>query len=126
MKVLDNNFLEVLKNEGVVSIVTMNETEPHIANTWNSFVQISKEGSILIPAAGMQATEKNVGLNNKIKIALGSKEVVGFNNYQGCGFLIEGTASFVDSGANFDFMKEKFSFISRVLEVEIKSITQKI
>lgn len=126
MKILEDNFLEVLRNEGVVSIVSMNETEPHIANTWNSFVQISEEGNILIPAAGMQATEKNVGLNNKIKIALGSKEVMGFNNYQGCGFLIEGTASFINSGANFNFMKEKFPFISRVLELEINSIQQKI
>ena len=126
MKVLEDKFLEVLKNEGVVSIVTMNETEPHIVNTWNSYVQVSKEGFILIPAAGMRATEKNICINNKVKISIGSKEVIGFNNYQGCGFIIEGTASFVDSGANYDFMKEKFTFISRVLEIEIISIKQKI
>lgn len=126
MKILDDNFLSVLNNEGVVTIVSMGETEPHIANTWNSFIHITNDERLLIPAAGMQSTEKNIKTNNKVKLAIGSKEVIGFNNYQGCGFLIEGKASFIDSGIDYEFMKEKFSFISRVLEIKISSIKQKI
>jgi len=52
--------------------------------------------------------------------------VMGFKDYQGTGFIIEGTASYLESGEVFDQMKEKFSFLTRVLDVTVSSITQKI
>lgn len=72
----------------------------------------------------MRKTEKNVNLNNKVKIALGSKEVTGYNNYQGTGFVIEGTAKYLESGSDYNMMKEKFSFLTRVLEITITSAKQ--
>ena len=71
----------------------------------------------------MRRTQKNVEQNSKIKLTLGSKEVMGYN-YPGTGFLIEGTAKFIESGSDFDMMKDKFSFLSRVLEVTVTSIKQ--
>jgi len=61
---------------------------------------------------------------NKIKMALGSKEVLGYNDYQGTGFVVEGTAKYLESGAEFDMMKEKFSFLTRVLEITVSSTKQ--
>ena len=58
-----------------------------------------------------------------MKITLGSKEVMGYN-YPGTGFLIEGNAKFIETGLDFDMMKEKFSFLSRVLEITVTSIKQ--
>ena len=58
----------------------------------------------------MRRTEKNVNQNNKVKIALGSKEVLGYKDYQGTGFVLEGTAKYLESGSDFDMMKQKFSF----------------
>ena len=74
---LTENFYEVLKNEGVVSIVSWGIDEPHIVNTWNSYLVVTEDERILIPAYAMRRTEKNVGVNNKVKIALGSREVLG-------------------------------------------------
>lgn len=42
----------------------------------------------------------------------------------GTGFLIEGTAKFIKSGSEFDIMKEKFSFLNRVLEITVTSAKQ--
>ena len=72
----------------------------------------------------MRRTEKNVGVNNKVKLALGSREVLGYNDYQGTGFVVEGTAAYLESGPEFDMMKEKFSFLTRVLEVTVTSAKQ--
>jgi hypothetical protein len=94
-KMLTEKFHDILKHEGVVSIVSWGKEEPHIANTWNSFLVITPDERILIPAAGMNKTEKNIDLNNQVKIALGSKEVIGYNDYQGTGFVVEGTAKFL-------------------------------
>ncbi len=121
---LTENFYEVLKNEGVVSIVSWGIDEPHIVNTWNSYLVVTPDERILIPAYAMRRTEKNVNVNNKIKLALGSREVMGYNDYQGTGFVVEGTAKYIESGAEFDMMKEKFSFLTRVLEVTVTSAKQ--
>jgi len=121
---LTENFYEVLKNEGVVSIVSWGIDEPHIVNTWNSYLVVTPDERILIPAYAMRRTEKNVDLNNKVKLALGSKEVLGYNDYQGTGFVVEGTAKYIESGSEFDKMKEKFSFLTRVLEITVTSIKQ--
>jgi lysophospholipid acyltransferase (LPLAT)-like uncharacterized protein len=121
---LTKNFYEVLKNEGVVSIVSWGKDEPHIVNTWNSYLVVTPDERILIPAYAMRRTEKNVELNNKIKMALGSREVLGYNDYQGTGFVVEGTAKYIESGPEFYMMKEKFSFLTRVLEITVTSAKQ--
>ncbi len=121
---LTEKFYEVLKNEGVVSIVSWGINEPHIVNTWNSYLIVTPDERILIPAYAMRRTEKNVGQNSKVKMALGSKEVLGYNDYQGTGFVVEGTAKYIESGSEFDMMKEKFSFLTRVLEITVTSAKQ--
>ena len=122
-EILSEKFFEVLKHEGVVSIVSWG-LETHVVNTWNSYLVVTADGRILIPAYGFRKTEKNVNVNNKVKITLGSKEVLGYKDYQGTGFVIEGTASYIASGPEFDMMKEKFSFLTRVFEVTVVSAKQ--
>lgn len=125
-KKFPEKFYDVLNHEGVVSIVSWGENEPHIVNTWNSYLVVTEDEHILIPAYGMRKTEKNVNVNNRVKLALGSKEVLGYKDYQGTGFVIEGTAGYLESGATYDMMKEKFSFLTRVVEVTVTSIKQTI
>jgi len=125
-KLLPPKFYDVLNHEGVVAIVSWGDGEPHVVNTWNSYLVVTEDEHILIPAYGMRKTEKNVNINNRLKLTLGSKDVIGFQNYQGTGFLIEGTANYIESGDTYDTMKEKFSFLTRVLDVTISSVKQKI
>lgn len=117
-------FYEVLNHEGVVSITSWGEEEPHVTNTWNSYLVVTEDERILIPAAGLRSTEKDVNINNRVKVTFGSKEVLGFNDYQGTGFLVEGTARFIDSGLEFEMMREKFPFANRVLEITAISAKQ--
>ena len=120
---LSEKFLEVIKHEGVVSIMSWG-VEPHLVNTWNSYLVVTEDERILIPAYGFRKTQKNVEVNNKVKLSLGSKEVMGYNDYQGTGFLIDGTASYMESGEEYDMMKSKFSFLTRVLEITVDNAKQ--
>ncbi|MGD9556859.1 MAG: pyridoxamine 5'-phosphate oxidase family protein [Mangrovibacterium sp.] len=122
-KKLSEKFYEVLKYEGVVSIMTSG-IEPHLVNTWNSYIVVTDDERLLLPAYGFRKTGKNLEVNNQITISVGSKSVLGFKDYQGTGFIVKGTAGFIDSGAEFDMMKEKFSFLNRVLEVTVESARQ--
>lgn len=123
---LSDKFYDVLNNEGVVSIVTCSNNEAHVVNTWNSFLVVSEDGRILIPAYGFRKTEKNIEDNNSITLSLGSKNVVGYKDYQGTGFIVKGSANFITEGVEYDSMKEKFDFLNRVLEITVESSTQMI
>ena len=116
-------FLEVISKEGVVSIVSCANNEAHVANTWNSYLVRPSDGRLLIPAYAMRVTEKKTLQNSKVLLTVGSKEVQGFRS-PGAGFLIEGTAKFIASGPEYDMMKAKFSFLTRVLEVTVTSLKQ--
>jgi hypothetical protein len=121
----NDKFKEVISKEGVVSIVSCADGEAHIVNTWNSYLVLPDEGRILLPAWAMRKTEKKVDKNNNVLLTLGSKEVAGRMG-PGTGFLIKGTAKFISSGPEFDMMKDKFSFLTRVLEVTVSSVKQTI
>ena len=122
---LNERLLEVLSHpsDGEVAIVTQGIDGPHVVNTWNSYVNITPDGRLLIPAGRMNATEKNVEANPLVKLTVGNREVQGLN-YKGAGFLITGTAKFVKDGPEFNMMKEKFSWARAVLELTIDTAEQ--
>jgi hypothetical protein len=107
----------------VVAIATLGQDGPHMVNTWNSYIRITDDGRMLIPAGYMQRTEANLAFNNNVLITLGSSKVTGKIG-PGTGFLIKGTAAFVTSGPDFDVMKAKFAWARAVAAVTITSITQ--
>ncbi|MFV0379091.1 MAG: pyridoxamine 5'-phosphate oxidase family protein [Mangrovibacterium sp.] len=117
-KKLSEKFYDVLKYEGVVAIMTSG-IEPHMVNSWNSYIVVTDDERLLFPVYGYRKTGKNLQVNNNIVISLGSKEVLGYKDYQGTGFIVKGTASYIESGPEFEMMKEKFSFLNRVLEVKV-------
>ena len=122
---LNEKFLETISHEGVVSIVTWTTENVHIANTWNSYLTVISDDTFLIPAAWMKKTEENTKENNKVKLTLGSKEVMGTIG-MGAGFSIEGEASFLSSGTEYEMMKEKFPFLTQVLQIKVTSLKQTI
>jgi hypothetical protein len=91
---------EIMKKDGVVAIATLGPDGPH-----------------------MVKTETNITHNPNLLITLGSSKVEGLHG-AGAGFLIKGKAIFVTSGPDFDFMKEKFSWLRATLAVTIESATQ--
>ena len=114
---------EVLKHDGVVAIATLGQDGPHMVNTWISYIRISDDGRILIPAGYMHRTEANIAFNNNVLITLGSSKVTG-NHGPGAGFLIKGTAAFITSGPDFDLLKSKFEWLRATLAVTVDSATQ--
>ncbi len=120
---IPEKLLQVLKHEGVVAIVTKGEDAPHVVNTWNSYIQLTKDEHILIPVGGMLQTEANVEKNRDVLITLGAREVEGFRG-PGTGFLIKGTGFFLESGESFELLKGKFPWVRAVLDVSDISLTQ--
>ena len=60
---IPEKLLEILKTDGVVAIATLGKDGPHMVNTWNSYIRVSPEGRLLIPAGYMHKTEENISYN---------------------------------------------------------------
>jgi len=122
---VNEKLLEVISHpsDGIIAIVTQGKEEPHVVNSWNSYINITDDDKLLIPAGFMNITEKNLEDNNKVWLTIGNREVEG-KMYNGTGFFIEGTARLLKDGPEFEMMKEKFDWIRAALEITINSAVQ--
>jgi predicted pyridoxine 5'-phosphate oxidase superfamily flavin-nucleotide-binding protein len=120
---IPEKMLEVLKKDGVVAIATLGKDGPHMVNTWNSYIRITEDERLLIPAGYMHLTETNIATNNAVLVTLGSSKVPGKNG-PGTGFLIKGTAAFLTAGPDFEATKAIFKWARAALAVTINSVTQ--
>lgn len=121
--VIPEKMLDVLKQDGVAAIATLGQDGPHMVNTWNSYIRVTEDGRLLIPAGYMQRTEANVAFNNQVLVTLGSAKVVGQHG-PGTGFLIKGHAAFIAFGPDFEVLKAKFAWARATLAITPDSITQ--
>ncbi|SHI19296.1 FMN-binding protein [Desulfosporosinus lacus] len=122
---LNEKLLEVLSHptDGAISIVTNGDDGPHLVNTWNSYIVVTPEDKLLIPAYGYNKTEKNLSVHNEVTLSIASKEIQGYKA-KGTGFILKGTTRFLKSGEDFERMKEKFSWVRAVLEITVSSAKQ--
>lgn len=120
---VQEKLLEILKQDGVVAIATLGEDGPHMVNTWNSYIRVTADGRLLIPAGYMNKTEANVAFNPELLITVGSSKVQGLHG-PGAGFLIRGKGAFLTSGEEYDLLKTKFSWLRAALVVTPDSVTQ--
>jgi len=120
---IPEKMLQILSSENVVAIVTQGAEGAHVVNTWNSYITISKDESMLAPVGHMMKTESNLKANNKVLVTMGSRDVQGMHA-MGTGFLISGTAGLVYEGSQFDEVKQKFPWARAALQIKPESITQ--
>lgn len=120
---IPEKMLEVLTKDGVVAIATLGPDGPHLVNTWNSYVQVSEDGRLLIPAGYFNKTEVNIAANDKVLVTLGSSKVRGRTG-AGTGFLVKGTATFLTSGPDFETVKSRFAWARATLAIAVDSATQ--
>ncbi|MCE5285806.1 MAG: FMN-binding protein [Pelosinus sp.] len=122
---LNEKLLSILSHpaDGAVSMVTSSEAGPHLVNTWNSYIEVTPDDKLLIPAYGYNKTEKNLKSRNEMILSIASKEIEGYKG-TGTGFIVTGSTRFITAGKDFDRMKEKFSWMRAILEVTVTSAKQ--
>ena len=124
---LSEKFYDVISHEGSVSITSWTKEGAHVACTWNTYLQVTKEGKyekILIPAAGMTSIENDVKKNDEVILTMAARQVEGFDGYQGTGFRIIGKAEFLDEGEYFTKVNQKYPFANRALVVRVEEAKQ--
>ena len=123
---MNQKFLDVMKDEGPVTIVTINANPASVVNTWISYVKVNEDNNRLyLPAAGMHSIENDFVQDNHVLLTMGSKKVEGTAG-PGAGFHVKGTGQFLAEGPEFAEMKARFPWLREVLQVNIDQIEQKI
>ena len=122
---MDEKFIEVLKTppDSALAIVTQGEDGPHVVNSWNSYVILSGQERLLLPAGRMYETEKNVRRDDRVRLTVSNREVQG-KAYKGTGFLVTGRARFKTEGEDFETVKKAFPWARAVLVIEVKTTEQ--
>ncbi|GAB1477352.1 hypothetical protein MASR2M70_21900 [Bacillota bacterium] len=122
---IDAKLHEVLTTppDAAFTIVTQGPNEPHIANSWKSYVSITDDGRFLIPVGGMIETEENIKRNSIVMLSITNREVMGKTS-KGTGFLIKGSGEFIKGGPDFDAIKKGFPWARAALAVTIESAQQ--
>ena len=116
---IPQKLLDLLNIEGVVAFATQGADGPHIVNTWHSYVAVQGD-KLYFPAGGMKHTQENVKANPRVQLTAGGHDSEG----KGMGFLIQGTAAFLDDGAGFEFIKSRFSWARAAVEITVENVQQ--
>lgn len=115
-----DQFYEMAKNECTISISTNGMNGLHTKNIWSIHMRIPDDSSILLPLEDYSTTERNIILNNTVKLS-----VRGENSQEhAIGYLMKGTAHFYLNGPELDEIKSEYPWASRVLQVKVSSIKQ--
>jgi flavin reductase (DIM6/NTAB) family NADH-FMN oxidoreductase RutF len=122
---LNEKLLDILSHpaDGAVTIATDGNDGPHLVNTWNSYIVVTADDKLLIPAYGYNKTEKNLNAHDQVILSIASREIEGYKG-KGTGFIVKGITRFIKSGEDFDRMKEKFSWVRAVLEITVTDAKQ--
>jgi len=111
------------ETDAAATLVTTSNGEAHIANTWNSYIVMKDEKTLLVPVGGMTITEKNLESNTMMKLSVSSRSVQGFH-YPGTGLVIEAHAKVIKEGVDVEEMKTVHPWIRGILQIEMYDIQQ--
>ena len=127
MAIMTEEFLDVLRDKGPATIVSINGKPASVVNTWSQYINVVADDTILIPAAGMHSIQNDLKADpeHALTIAVGSYNYPGTTG-MGCGYHIHGSGKFITEETYFDKMKAQFEWIRAVLVVKISDIEQKI
>lgn len=116
-------IMEILKHEGVATIVTKGPDGPHVVATWNTYIGNEGADKLLIPVGGYNKTENNIKSGSKLIMLIGSKEVHGKMGL-GTGLRLIGSAAFVYEGTMFEKIKNRFPWARATVVFTIENSEQ--
>jgi predicted pyridoxine 5'-phosphate oxidase superfamily flavin-nucleotide-binding protein len=120
---IEGNCREVCEATEFVAMVTAGDDGPHLVGNWGDYMRALgvEEDRILLPAGRYHATERNLAKNSRIQLMVASRSVQGTRS-PGQGYVIEGTASIVSSGALFNKVKARFPWARGAMVIDVKEV----
>lgn len=117
-------LLEVLACTEFIAIVTHGPDGPHVVGTWGDYVRRLNPtvDTLVVPAGGYHALEKNLGSDDRIQLLMASRSVPGTHG-PGQGCSVSGRARLVTVGHVADEAKAQFPWARGALVISVEAIT---
>lgn len=98
---LTDAIKSVLAQEGNAAFVTNGPEGPHLVGTWQNYIQILDDATIMFPAGGYRTTEANVKAGSPVQMLIS-----GHN--PNCGYRLTGMAEFQAGTPLHEQLKQRF------------------
>ncbi len=122
---MHKTIIEILGHEGPASFTTAGSDGPHMAATWNSYIEVAADAAIIIPVGSLEKTEENIKAGSKLQMIIASKDVKGTQG-PGAGFLLKGSAEFKKTGIEFERIRSRFPWARAIMIFNIEEEKQLI
>lgn len=122
---IDPAVKEILASppDSALCVVSMGREGPHVVNSWNSYVLITGDGRLLLPAGRMRQTEENLARDPRLLLTVANRELPGRIG-RGTGFLLRGRGVFLFEGEDFDAVRGRFPWARAALSVTVDEAEQ--
>ncbi len=107
-----------LREEGSAAFVTQGATGPHLVATWNSYLQVVDDVTIVFPAGGYRRTEEN------LRGGSGVQMIVGGHVPDAVGFRITGHARLEAGTPHHALVQKRFPWCRAAVVLNVTAVEQ--
>ncbi len=107
-----------IEDEGSAAFVTQGADGPHLVATWNSYLELVGEDTLVFPAGGYRKTEENLRRGSAVQM------IVGGHVPDGIGFRLKGRAQLEAGTPNHERVKRRFPWARAAVVLRVESIEQ--
>jgi hypothetical protein len=104
--------------EGSAAFVTQGPDGPHLVATWNSYLELIGDDTLVFPAGGYRKTEENLRRGSPVQM------IVGGHVPQGIGFRLIGRAALETGTPNHERVKRRFPWARAAVVLRVDSVEQ--
>ena len=115
---LDSTVLSALEAEGSATFATIGPRGAHLVATWQSYLEVIDDGTLIFPAGGYRATEVNLANDPSVQMVIGSRR-----GTQGAiGFRLTGTAHLEAGSALHERLKLKHPWCRAAVVMRVTGV----
>ncbi len=107
-----------LAQEGSAAFVTEGPAGPHLVATWNSYVELVDDATLIFPAGGYHRTEQNLRSGSAVQM------IVGGHVPEGVGFRLTGRAELEVDTPHHARLKRRFPWARAAVVLRVNGVEQ--
>ncbi len=107
-----------LTQEGSAAFVTQGPAGPHLVATWNSYIEVVDDGTLVFPAGGYRTTEANLRAGSPVQMIVGGRVP------EGIGFRLSGRAEVEVGTPHHGRVKQRFPWARGAVVLHVARVEQ--
>ena len=108
----------VLAQEGSAAFVTQGPAGIHLVATWNSYIDVVDDGTLVFPAGGYRKTQENLRHDSTVQMILGGRIP------DGVGFRLTGRAEIEVDTPRHARLRARFPWSRAAVVLHVASVEQ--